>query len=103
MNPEIFREYDIRGVVEKDLSATIYRQLGHLFKGLGRMVALMLSESNVGHRHVDHLKQMELLIEKGDTLLSQHQVHGTSKEDPSTFSPPAAASSGPEISNSEEE
>ncbi len=28
MNPQIFREYDIRGVVEKDLTPEIVRKLG---------------------------------------------------------------------------
>jgi len=31
MNPEIFREYDIRGVVDKDLTDEIARQIGQAF------------------------------------------------------------------------
>jgi phosphomannomutase/phosphoglucomutase len=31
INPQIFREYDIRGVVEKDLTSDIARALGQGF------------------------------------------------------------------------
>ncbi len=31
MNPDIFRQYDIRGVVGRDLSADVARQIGHAF------------------------------------------------------------------------
>ncbi|MDP2968868.1 MAG: phosphomannomutase, partial [Deltaproteobacteria bacterium] len=36
INPQIYREYDIRGVVDKDLTPDIVRQLG---KGFGTHVA----------------------------------------------------------------
>ena len=42
INPQIYREYDIRGVVEKDLTPEIVRQLG---KGFGTHIARLGKKS----------------------------------------------------------
>ena len=44
------------------------RQLDHLLNGIDRIVGLMLSETNAGHPHVEHLKRVRMLLQRGQAL-----------------------------------
>jgi len=54
INPQIFREYDIRGVVDKDLTPDIVRRLG---QGFGS--------------HMAHLGKRELVVGRDGRLSSK--------------------------------
>jgi len=54
INPQIFREYDIRGVVDKDLTSDIVRRLG---QGFGS--------------HMAHLGKRELVVGRDGRLSSK--------------------------------